>query len=64
MKEQPKTEVTHFQNNNFKHKMKGLQVPQKLGYEKIYVHEKILRKWNCHRKFIKNLLPEKLKENM
>ena len=44
--------------------MKELQIPQKLGYEKFYVHEEILRKRNCHRKFIKNLLPEKLKENM
>ena len=29
-----------------------------------YIHEKILRTRNCRRKFIKYLLPEKLKENM
>ena len=33
-------------------------------YEKFYVHEKILRTRNCRRRFIKNLLPEKRKENM
>ena len=44
--------------------MKRLQIPQKLVYEKFYVHEKILRARNCRRKFIKNLLPEKRKENM
>ena len=41
-----------------------LQIPQKLVYEKFYVHEKILRTRNCRRRFIKNLLPEKRKENM
>ena len=30
-------------------------------YEKFYVHEKILSTRNCRRKFIKNLLTEKLK---
>ena len=64
MKEQPITQVTHFQNSNFKHNMKGLEIPQKLGYEKFYVHEKNLRTQNCRRKFIKNLLPKKRKENM
>ena len=44
--------------------MKRLQIPQKLMYEKFYIHEKILRTGNFHRKFIKNLLPEKRKENM
>ena len=44
--------------------MKRLQIPQKLVYEKFYVHEKSLRTPNCRRKFIKNLLPEKRKENM
>ena len=44
--------------------MKGLQIPQKLVYEKFHVHEKILRTRNFRRKFIKNLLPEKRKENM
>ena len=34
-------------------------MPQKLVYEKIYVHEKFLRAQNCRRKFIKNLLPKK-----
>ena len=48
----------HFQNGNFKHKMK---ISQKLMYEKFYVHEEILRTRNCRRKFIKNLLTEKLK---
>ena len=33
-------------------------------YEKFYVHEKILRVRNCRRRFIKNLLPQKRKENM
>ena len=44
--------------------MKGLQIPQKLVYEKFQVHEKILRTRNFRRKFMKNLLPEKRKENM
>ena len=35
-------------------------MPQKLGHEKFYVHEKILRTGNCCRKLI-NLLPEKRK---
>ena len=41
-----------------------MQTPQKLVYEKFYIHEKILRTLNCRRRFIKNLLPEKRKENM
>ena len=53
-----------FQNGNFKHKVKGLQILQKLGYEKFYVHEKILRARNYGLKIIENLLPEKRKENM
>ena len=44
--------------------MKRVQIPQKLVHETFYVHEKILRKRGCHRRFIKNLLPEKRKENM
>ena len=64
MKEQARTEVTHFWNSNFKCKMKRLQIPQKYVYEKFYVPEQILRTRNCRRKFIKNLLPEKCKENM
>ena len=44
--------------------MKRLQIPQKLVYEKFYVHEKILRTENCLRRFVKNLLPKKRKENM
>ena len=44
--------------------MKRLQIPQKLVYEKFYVHEKISCTRNCRRKFIKNSLPEKRKENM
>ena len=44
--------------------MKRPQIPQKLVYEKLYVHEKVLRRQNCRRKFIKILLPEKRKENL
>ena len=44
--------------------MKTLQMPEKLVYEKFYVHEKLLRTRNCPRKFTKSLLPEKCKENM
>ena len=51
-------------HSSFKHKMKRLQIPQKLVREKFYLHGKILRTRNCCRKFIKNLLPEKRKENM
>ena len=32
--------------------------------EKFYVHQINLRTQNCSRKFIKNILPEKRKENM
>ena len=44
--------------------MKILQILQKLVHEKFYKHEKNLRTRNCRRKFIKNLLSEKRKENM
>ena len=44
--------------------MKSLQIPQKLVYEKFYVDENILRTRTCRRKFIKNLLTEKRKENI
>ena len=44
--------------------MKKLEIPQKLVYDKFYVHEKILRIRNCRREFIKKLLSEKRKENM
>ena len=54
----------HFRNSNFRHKMKRLEIPKKVVHEKFYLHEKILRTRNCRRKFIKNLLPEKRKENM
>ena len=64
MKEQPRTEVTHLRNSNFRHKMKRLLIPQKLVYEKFYVRGQILRTRNCRREFVKNLLPEKRKENM
>ena len=30
----------HFQNSNFKHKIKRLQILQKLVHEKFYVHKK------------------------
>ena len=33
-------------------------------HKKFYIHEKTLRLQNSRRKFIKNLLPEKRKENM
>ena len=54
----------HFGNSNFKQKMEKLQIPQKLVYEKFYVHEQILHAQNCCQKFIKNLLPEKHKGNI
>ena len=54
----------HFRNRNFKDKTKRLQISQNLVYEKFYVDEKIFTDTNCRRKFIKNLLPEKRKENM
>ena len=44
--------------------MKRLQIPQKSVYEKFNVHETFLRTPHCRRKFIKNLLTEKRKENM
>ena len=44
--------------------MKRLKILQKLSYEKFYVHEIILRTQSFRRGFIKNLLPEKRKENM
>ena len=44
--------------------MKRLQILQKLVYEKFYVRKKKLHAQNCCRKFIKNLLPEKRKENI
>ena len=44
--------------------MKILDITQKLVYEKFYVHENVLLTRNCRRKFIKDLLPEKRKENM
>ena len=63
-----------WQKSNLKHKLrffeivilntKWLQIPQKVVYEKFYLHEKILRTRNCRRRFIKNLLPEKRNENM
>ena len=64
MKEQPKTQVPHFEGSNFKHKMKRLQIPQNLVYKKFYIYEKMLFSRNCCRNFIKNLLTEKRKENM
>ena len=45
-------------------KMKRLQIQQKPFYKQFYVHDKILRTRNSRRKFIKNLLLEKQKENM
>ena len=54
----------HFRNSNFEQKMERLKIPQKFVCEKLYVHEQISRARNCRRKFVKNLLPEKRKENM
>ena len=54
----------HFRNSNFKHKMTRLEIPRNLLHEKSYVHEKVLRTPKCRHKFIKNLPPEKRKENM
>ena len=45
-------------------KMRRLQIQQKPFYKQFYVHDKILRTRNSRRKFIKNLLLEKQKENM
>ena len=53
-----------FRSSNFKHKMKKLQIPQRLVNENFYGHEKILRTRNCRCKFIKNFLTEKNKENI
>ena len=44
--------------------MKKLKISQKPVYEKVYVHEQILRARNYRHRFIKNLLSEKRKENM
>ena len=44
--------------------MKRLEMQQELDHKKFYVHEKNLRTRNYRRKFIRNLLPEKRKENM
>ena len=49
-----KEQVRDFRNSNFKHKMKRLQIPQKLSYEIFYVNEKLLRTRSCRLKFIKN----------
>ena len=43
--------------------MKRLQIPQKLEYEKFSLKEQVLHARSCRRKFIKNLLPKKRKEN-
>ena len=46
----------HFRNSNFEHKMTSNPAKSCV--------RKILRTQNCRRRFIKNLLPEKRKENM
>ena len=63
MKEQPRT-FTHFRNTNFKGKMKKLQIPQKLVYQKFYVHEKFLGTQNCRRNLSKIYFLKKCKENI
>ena len=57
MKEQPRTKVAHFRNRNYKYKMNTANSAKTCV-------QKILRARNCRRKFIKNLLPEKRKENV
>ena len=42
--------------------MKRMQIPQKLVYEKFYIHEKILHKRNYRRKFIKLFLVKNAKK--
>ena len=64
MTEQPSTLVTHFRNCNFKHKIKRLQIPQKLVYKKSYLYGQILHTRIFRREFVKNLPPEKRKGNM
>ena len=54
----------HFRNSNFKLKIKTVQISQKRMYDKFYIQKHIIRAPNCRRKFIKNLLPEKCKENV
>ena len=39
-----------------------MQIPQKLVYEKFYIHEKILHKRNYRRKFIKLFLVKNAKK--
>ena len=39
MKDQPRKKLRIFRNSNFKPKLKRLQIPQKLEYEKFYAHE-------------------------
>ena len=64
MKEQPKTSVTYLRNSSSKHKIERLSIPQELISDKFYIQEKLFRTQKCRRKFVKNLLPEKRKENM
>ena len=40
-----------------------MEIPQKLVYDKFYVHEKILRTRNCRRELIKNFLKKTCKPN-
>ena len=64
--EQPRTQVMHFRNSSFKvlnTKWKDWKSRKNLC-EIFYKHEQILLTRNFRRKFIKNLLPEKRKENM
>ena len=63
MKEQPKTSVTYLRNSSSKHKIERLYIPQELMSDTFYIQEKLFRTQKC-RKFVKNLLPEKRKENM
>ena len=64
MNKQSRTSVSHFRNSNFKHKIEKTANPAKLVHQKFYAREKILRTRDYRRKFIRNLLPKKRKENM
>ena len=57
MREPPRIKVTQFRKSNFKHKMKRSHLPQKVALKKY-------RTRISRRQIIKNILPEKPKENM
>ena len=61
MKEQPRNSI--FEIVNLRQNEKTTS-PAKTCVRKFYVHGQILLTRNCRREFVKNLLPEKRKENM